>query len=334
MSAASINDLPDDAFAFIESGGKKDASGKTIPRTLRHFPVHDAIHVRAALSRASSSPFGERAMPRILAAAKRHGVHVGDEDHAMAGDEERRELRVTSCYRDWNAPLELRQDSNGANWVGGYASVFMPRQSRNLGGFIEQVSRQAFEEARAGDWHDVVCRFNHDSNYVLGTTAAHTLKVSPDRIGLQYEVLPPESRQDVLELVRRGDIRYSSFAFRCPAGGDEWTMTEQGFPLRTLHNVELLDVSPVLSPGYPDATVACRSTNAALRSFAAYFQAEADEVRALAEAGELRKFFTKVTTPGEPVHRPAPRTLFGPSAAAKILARKRDPLDIQDDDLA
>jgi HK97 family phage prohead protease len=331
MTSEAMNDLPDEAFAYIEPGGTKDSSGRTSPRSKRHFPVHDAAHVRAALTRANASPYGEKAMPKILAAAKKHGVHVADENQAMTADEEVRELRVTSCYRDFNTPLEMR-DIDGGHWVGGYASVFMPRQSRNLGGFVEQVANHAFEEARAGDWHDVVCRFNHDSNYVLGTTAAHTLTISTDRIGLRYDVLPPESRKDVLELVARGDIRYSSFAFRCNPGGDEWAMTEQGFPVRTLHSVELLDVSPVLSPGYPDASVAVRSTNAALRSFADFFQAEADEVRALAEAGELRKFFTKVTS-GQPVHRPAPRTLFGPAAAAKVLARRRDPLDIQEDDL-
>lgn len=328
-----MNDLPDSAFAYIEPGGKKDAGGKTIPRSLRHFPVHDAAHARNALARAGQSPFGEKAMPKILAAARKFGIHVGADAHAMSADEEVRELRVTSCYRDIDTPLEYRDRGGDGKWIGGYASVFMPRQSRNLGGFIEQVANHAFEEARIGEWHDVVCRYNHDSNYILGTTAARTLEIDTNKIGLRYDVLPPDSRKDILELVQRRDIRYSSFAFRCNPGGDEWAMTDQGFPLRTLHSVELLDVSPVLSPGYPDASVACRATNAALRSFADYFQAEADEVRAMAEAGELRKFFTKVTGDG-PVHRPAPRTLFGPSAAALILARKRDPNDIQDDDLA
>lgn len=37
-----IDDLPDDAFAFIESGGKVDDTGKTSPRSLRHFPHHNA----------------------------------------------------------------------------------------------------------------------------------------------------------------------------------------------------------------------------------------------------------------------------------------------------
>lgn len=78
LAAADINDLPDDQFAFIEPGGRKDAGGKTVPRSLRHFPVHDAAHVRNALARAPQSPYGDKAMAKIRAAAKRLGVTVAD----------------------------------------------------------------------------------------------------------------------------------------------------------------------------------------------------------------------------------------------------------------
>src|SRR5262252_3920411 len=79
MTTQSINDLPDSDFAYIEPGGKKDSSGRTVPRELRHFPVHDAAHVRDALGRAPQSPFGEKAMPKIRAAAKKFGIDVGDD---------------------------------------------------------------------------------------------------------------------------------------------------------------------------------------------------------------------------------------------------------------
>ena len=79
MSTGSINDLPDSDFAFIEGGGKKDDEGKTTPRSLRHFPIQDAAHVRNALSRAPQSPFGDKAMPRIKAAAKRFKIDVAKE---------------------------------------------------------------------------------------------------------------------------------------------------------------------------------------------------------------------------------------------------------------
>jgi hypothetical protein len=77
-SAAATNDLPDAAFAYIEPGGTKDSGGKTIPRSKRHFPIDDAAHVRNALARASSSPFGDKAMPKIKAAAKKFGIEVSE----------------------------------------------------------------------------------------------------------------------------------------------------------------------------------------------------------------------------------------------------------------
>ena len=52
-----INNLPDSAFAYIEPGGEKDEQGKTVPRSLRHFPYKNAQgnlspdHVRNGLAR-------------------------------------------------------------------------------------------------------------------------------------------------------------------------------------------------------------------------------------------------------------------------------------------
>src|SRR5712671_5144665 len=74
ISTEAQNDLPDSAFAYIESGGSKDDSGKTTPRSLRHFPIHDAAHVRNALARLDQSPFGAKARPKVEAAAKKMGI--------------------------------------------------------------------------------------------------------------------------------------------------------------------------------------------------------------------------------------------------------------------
>lgn len=330
MAAADINDLPDSDFAYIEPGGTKDSSGKTVPRSLRHFPLNDAAHARNALARAPQSPFGDKAMPKIMAACKKFGIQVSGQQNggrSLLSDEETRELRITSQYRDLDARLEVRA-GEGGQWIGGYASVFMPRESRNLGGFIERVAPHAFNEAKLGGWRDVVCRFNHNSDLVLGTTGADTLRLRTDNVGLDYQVLPPESRADIRELVTRGDIRHSSFAFRCLPGGDEWGVTDQNFPQRTLHSIELVDVSPVLTPAYPDATAAVRSTAPALRSLAAWAQVAVDEVRMLAEADELRRLFVRTD---RPIYRPEPKRLFGPQAAAMLLQRRHDPYADEDE---
>jgi hypothetical protein len=89
LSAADINDLPDDVFAYIEGGGTKDDGGKTVPRSKRHFPVNDAAHVRSVLSRAPESPFGPKAMPAIKAAAAKMGIGES-EQKALSRPLERR----------------------------------------------------------------------------------------------------------------------------------------------------------------------------------------------------------------------------------------------------
>ena len=81
MTRKSINDLPDSDFAFIEPGGKK-VDGKTVPRSLRHLPIHDAAHVRNALARLSQTKISaeakSKALAKIKSAAKKFGIKVAE----------------------------------------------------------------------------------------------------------------------------------------------------------------------------------------------------------------------------------------------------------------
>lgn len=159
--------------------------------------------------------------------------------------------------RHLNRPVEYRDAATGPGTLFGYASVYN-RYSQNLGGFVEQVANGAFSKS-IGDALPIVARYNHDDNYLLGTTEAQTLRLLDDEIGLGYEVDLPDttSGRDVSALSKRGDLRYSSFAFHTLE--DEWGVTDQGFPLRTLRSVQLLDVAPVNSPAYLDSSVGVRS---------------------------------------------------------------------------
>lgn len=82
-STAYINDLPDSAFAVIESGGQKDEDGKTTPRSLRHLPHHDADgavdppHLRAALSRLPQSGMSAELKSRAEAHLRQHASALG-----------------------------------------------------------------------------------------------------------------------------------------------------------------------------------------------------------------------------------------------------------------
>ena len=179
--------------------------------------------------------------------------------------------------------VEVRAGAESALTIGGYAAKF-ERMSQNLGGFVEKIDRGFFNKSRGDGWPGVVARYNHDDMSLLGTSDAGTLRLGIDDIGLTYDVDLPQSRADVHELVQRGDVRQSSFAFI--AFEDDWTTSDQGFPLRTLVSGRLLDVAPVNTPAYEDTSVG-------LRSLANKFSAPLDEVRALAEQNELTRFFKR-----------------------------------------
>lgn len=188
-------------------------------------------------------------------------------------------------------PVEIRAGAdNNKQTIGGYAAKF-DRMSQNLGGFVERIAPGFFNKSRGDGWPGVIARYNHDDNMVLGTIGGGTLRLSVDEVGLAYDVDLPRARADVFELVQRGDVRQSSFAF--VAYEDDWTTSDQGFPLRTLVSGRLLDVAPVNTPAYEDTTVGTRSIAGALESLAKKFDADVAEVRKMAEHDELRKFFQR-----------------------------------------
>lgn len=184
--------------------------------------------------------------------------------------------------------VEVRAGTEDSLTIGGYAAKFM-RMSQNLGGFVEQIDTRFFNKSRGDGWPGVVARYNHDDMSLLGTSDAGTLRLALDDVGLGYDVDLPRSRADVHELVQRGDVRQSSFAFI--AYEDDWTTTDQGFPLRTLISGRLLDVAPVNTPAYEDTSVG-------LRSLAKKFSADPEEVRSLAARNELTRFFTRTDNTG------------------------------------
>jgi HK97 family phage prohead protease len=312
ISAADQNNLPDSDFAYIEPGGTKDASGKTTPRSLRHFCIVDAAHVRNALARASQSPFGEKAMGKIKAAAAKFGVDVADSGRSGGRPDVERRFTMSSVAVMWGGAEETRDGV--PKRIGGYAAKFST-YSRDLGHFVEEVDPAFFNKSRGDGWPEVICRFNHEDTQLLGTVAGRTLELGCDRDGLLYDVEPPQSMRHIVELVQRGDVSKSSFAFRCIE--DEWTMTSDGGPLRRLHTGQLVDVAPVVTPAYADTT-------AGLRSLADHVGADLEEVRSLADQHELRKFFVRTDRDGGVPRKPV---LSAAAAMRQLLERRADPFD-------
>lgn len=190
-----------------------------------------------------------------------------------------------------SVPVEIRAGKDTQHTIGGYAAKFN-RMSQNLGGFKEQIAPGAFNRSASQGWPDVQARYNHDDNMLLGSTGGNSLRLRTDDEGLVYDVdlLDDETSQRIYKLVERGDVRQSSFAFIADA--DEWATDDTGFPLRTLGQVRLLDVAPVNAPAYLDTSVG-------LRSLAAKFDADVEEVRKMAEHNELVRFFKRTDDGGQ-----------------------------------
>lgn len=159
----------------------------------------------------------------------------------------------------------------------GTAAVF-GKWSVDLYGFREQIDPGAFTKTLREA--DVVGLWNHSDNDLLGRVSSGTLRLKADDEALRYEIDLPDTTvgRDVETLLRRKDIRGSSFAFRTIR--DKWEEDEDGNVSRTLLEVALIDVSPVARPAYPD-------TDAGLRSLAEIIGRDLTEVKAAVEHRHL-----------------------------------------------
>jgi HK97 family phage prohead protease len=140
--------------------------------------------------------------------------------------------------------------------ISGYAAKFGVL-SEDLGGFKERIDASAFDKCLKAS-PDICGTQNHDANFLLGRTTSGTMNVVADRIGLRYEIDPPDTTyaRDLLVSLRRKDITKSSFGFICRK--DKWT-EENGQVIRTLLEVDCFDAGPVTYAAYSDATAQVRS---------------------------------------------------------------------------
>lgn len=116
-STATVNDLPDSSFLYVEPGGKKDADGKTTPRTLRHFPYKDASgkvdlpHLRNALARIPGSGVKDSIKEVLTSRARRLLKSAGGGGAEKSSSEEYKSVSQGSA-------LTVFKQANGKRrWV-------------------------------------------------------------------------------------------------------------------------------------------------------------------------------------------------------------------------
>lgn len=156
--------------------------------------------------------------------------------------------------RAWGTPA---LDGEGKKVIG-YAAVF-GSLSQDLGGFIEQVDPAAFARSLK-DKSDIRALLDHDSSKILGRTSSGTLRLSTDSRGLKIEVDLPDTTyaNDLRAVMARGDVSQMSFGFLVRPGGESWGQTTDGKRLRTLTDVELIEVSIVSIPAYSETEAILR----------------------------------------------------------------------------
>lgn len=162
---------------------------------------------------------------------------------------EQNEKQVLAEYRKkYGDSVEVRTvdiraaaEDNGKRVVEGYAAVF--NEETDLGTFREVIDSGAFE-GRLQD--DVRLLFNHEGQPLARTTNG-TLQLSTDDTGLHYraELADTTQGRDLYELIRRGDVSQSSFAFTI-----EKEERENNGVRRVKKVGSILDVAPVVYPAY------------------------------------------------------------------------------------
>lgn len=139
--------------------------------------------------------------------------------------------------------------------VKGHAAVFNKRSELLFEDgrlFYEIIKPGAFDNT---DMTDVRALLNHDSNHLLARTKSNTLQLTPDSDGLAFQFEMPKSRNDVLEMVERGDLDQNSFAFYIANGGDYWEQ-DGGVEIRYITNIKkVTDITLATYPAYPDTSV-------------------------------------------------------------------------------
>jgi len=159
--------------------------------------------------------------------------------------------------------MEVRDIDDNTGTISGYGAVFNSPSLLLSGGFIETVSPGAFkkslnERGTQTSKEDIFAYWNHNSDIVLGSKRAGTLRLKEDETGLSYEIdmdLRSQEVRDKYYTVQRGNVSSSSFGFDVPKDGDQWILPQNDEePVqRVLRSVRLHEVSIVSTPAYPES---------------------------------------------------------------------------------
>lgn len=147
--------------------------------------------------------------------------------------------------------------------IEGYAIIFN-QLSEDLGGFREMIMSEAVTQELI-DKSDIYYLYNHSDNSTPLARSNHgqgSLELTIDDKGLKYRFNCINS--EFYELVKRGDLDKSSFAFSLPkdGSGEIWEKSQEYNYIRKITKIEqLYDCSAVLVPAYSATELYARNLN-------------------------------------------------------------------------
>lgn len=164
--------------------------------------------------------------------------------------------------RSLSGHIQLRSDDGPeSRLIEGYALLF-DSESNNLGYFTEVIRSGAITQETVNKC-DVVALFDHNTSRGIlarSTNGAGSLTLTVDEKGLKYSFEAPKTAlgDEMIELLKRGDLRESSFAFTCKS--DTWEKVDDDNYKRYINEIDAIyDVSIVINPAYSGTAVKCRS---------------------------------------------------------------------------
>ena len=160
-------------------------------------------------------------------------------------------------------PINNVEEVEEERIIEGYAIIFN-QLSEDLGGFREMIMPEAVTQELI-DKSDIYYLFNHSDNSIPLARSNHgqgSLELTIDNKGLKYRFNCINS--EFYELVKRGDLDKSSFAFSLPndGSGEIWEKSQEYNYVRKIVKIEqLFDCSAVLVPAYSQTELYARNLN-------------------------------------------------------------------------
>ncbi|EAU5206353.1 HK97 family phage prohead protease, partial [Salmonella enterica subsp. enterica serovar Oranienburg] len=150
--------------------------------------------------------------------------------------------------------LECRaSEENKGLTISGYAIRYNEQSEPLEYGFREIIKPGAFSESIRN--RNILALNQHDNNQLLASTKAKTLKLEERNDGIFFEMDLLPQREELYELVKRGDISGMSFGFT----SDKERFTRSGdTDIREVEKGTLYEISVVHSPAYPTSQVVAK----------------------------------------------------------------------------